>query len=69
MVHFIKLTPRIERAGHHHINIRHIAEFFAAKSGSHIILMSQNAEGSETYFVEETPDQILALIAEAQGAK
>ncbi|RUT26875.1 hypothetical protein C0V97_04130 [Asaia sp. W19] len=69
MANFIRLMTRTTIPGHHYVNIQHIAEFFAKGSGAHVILMSQNAEGCESYFVNETPDQILALIAEAQGAK
>lgn len=70
MAHFIKLTVLDE--GGAYFNTDNIVKFngrhFGPGSIVSVISGDQTA-GTSAFKVKETPDQILALIAEAQGAK
>jgi len=70
MAHFIKLTDGTGPDPVRYVNINNITQFFKEGVGSIVVLTSLNEDGFSDYVPSnETPDQILALIAEAQGAK
>lgn len=70
MAHFIKLTYAQNGDLTVYANINNITQFFKSGVGSTVVLTSVNEDGcSDCVPSNETPDQILALIAEAQGAK
>lgn len=70
MAHFIKLTDGTGADPVRYVNIAHIVDFFPTTSGSTVSTSLVDTDsGSSGIRVQETPDQILALIAEAQGAK
>jgi|GEM_PF-4305042 len=70
MAHFIKLSSAKDEAAFAFINIDHITSFRTEEFGSTVVINARDyGTASASCSVKETPDQILALIAEAQVAK
>lgn len=70
MAHFIKLTDAENDNLPVYANINNITQFFKSGAGSVVVLTSLKEEGYSDFFItKETPEQILALIAEAQGGE